>query len=221
MNEENISLQDKRYWWEWFSIFSGRGAECHSGECLQDGLCSGKGKTTHIQRVDRTAAYSAEGKVPGIYALMQLSSEFVDSLCVTRVWQAPVSDYIYHAGRHVKMEEELVQVCFVDKYRVWIKNGKGGGGLGLASAEKPKSLRFDLLVYLWTCVGYFLSDSILKESHKEHRKNMSRGIPVLCCGSRSMLRLQSLPPERKCFWHVYRLWDCLHFPFIWVMSCSE
>ena len=46
---------------------------------------------------------------------MQLSSEFVDSLCVTRVWQAPVSDYIYHAGRHVKMEEEVVQVCFVDK----------------------------------------------------------------------------------------------------------
>ena len=115
---------------------SGRGAECHSGECLQDGLCSGKGKTTHIQRVDRTAAYSAEGKVPGIYAFMQLSSEFVDSLCVTRVWQAPVSDYIYHAGRHVKMEEELVQVCFVDRYRVWIKNGKGGWGWQVPKSQK-------------------------------------------------------------------------------------
>ena len=68
---------------------------------------------------------------------MQLSSEFVDSLCVTRVWQAPVSDYIYHAGRHVKMEKELVQVCFVDKYRVWIKNGKGGG-VGVGKCRKAK-----------------------------------------------------------------------------------
>ena len=145
---------------------------------------------------------------------MQLSSEFVDSLCVTRVWQAPVSDYIYHAGRHVKMEKELVQVCFVDRYRVWIKSGKGGWGWQVPKRQKV----WDLICW---CIYEFLSDSILKVSHKAHRKNMNRGILVLCCGSRSMLRLQSLPPERKCFWHVYRLWDCLHFPFIWVMSCSE